>query len=374
MNRKFILIVLLILVSALSVCADEEVVPQPYEEETPSTSPVQTAPYPTDSREMPDEGPSSSTGPIIPPTIETQETPIIDSSAEDIRVVGYITHWKFESLPGIRLEELTHLIWQGVEVTSGTDPTLRVSGSADWQQIPEAVAAAHGAGIKAMVSLIGHWNQTDLNKIWKSSKLREKLIENLIDMVETYNLDGIDLDNEGTCDPATYSLFIKELYEAIAPLGKMISLAGSPYGACIEKGASRYLDFINLMTYDMGKGKGYPYHSTLEESVQALDLWADNGIPKEKLLMGIPFYGRDAHVNAFEYQWIVEKYNPNPDQNEMSEPTAVGGKIWWNGIDLVKQKVQYVIENGFGGVMVYEVGIDSPGNFSLLEAIFEELG
>jgi len=315
------------------------------------------------------ETPQSSTSPSPLPE-KPEPTPVIPS---DFRVVGYITHWHLERLPYINMEMLTHLIWQGIEVTSGTDPTLRVSNDASWDQIPRVIDAGHAKGIKVMVSLVGPWNVSDLSQIWQSPAERTKLIANLKNLVETYNLDGIDVDNESTCNPALYALFLKELYESLAPQGKIISLAANPNKVCLNPDTAKYLEFINVMTYDMAKITVYPYHSTLKESAQAMNLWVGAGIPQDKLLMGIPFYGRDAHVTGFEYQWIVDKYHPLPSQNQVSEPLAAGGVIWWNGIDLVKQKVDYARNSGFGGVMVYEVSIDKFDEQSLLRAIYDEL-
>lgn len=69
--------------------------------------------------------------------------------------------------------------------------------------------------------------------------------------------------------------------------------------------------------------------------------------------------------------------NPAPDQNEAAIATfqgepITGGVLWWNGINLAKQKVDFVIANGFGGFMVYEVGTDKLQDpRSLLEVIYQ---
>ncbi len=332
----------------------------------------------------PTTGPSpapsaNATGPIsqtTPPATSPSTTPETTAPAAippSTRVVGYITHWHINRLPQVRLDMLTHLIWQGVEVTSGTDPTLHVSNDAGWEQIPRVAAAAHDRGIKMLVSLVGPWDKPDLSRIWESPPERAKLVAGLVKLVEDYNLDGIDIDNESTCEPAVYDSFLKELHESLAPLGKIITLAANPNKVCLNAGSAEYLDFINLMTYDMYQQAGYPFHSTLQESIKALKLWADAGLPKDKLLMGIPFYGRDGDSAGFEYSWIVDNYHPLPGQNHVYEPSVVGGVIWWNGIDLVKQKVGYARDNGFGGIMVYEVAIDKFDDRSLLKTVFEEL-
>ncbi len=326
------------------------------------------------------QGTTSTTGPA---TIETStaaatsEPPAPSSTVAEtmpsgnLKVVGYITNWHLNRLSTLKLEGLTHLIFQGVVVTNGSDPTLLVANEAGWWQITDVVTAGHANNAKVLISLIGFWKESYINQIWQSPDLRGKLIENLKDLVVNYELDGVDIDNENSPNnPALYSTFIRELYAVLNPLGKIITMAVNPYGVSIEPEASGYLDFINVMTYDMDIGKGYPYHSTFEDSVKAIQLWAAGGVPKDKILIGIPFYGRDGDDTFYEYWWIVDKYKPGPDQNEISEPQATGGIIWWNGPDLAQEKTYYVRDNGFGGVMMYEIGTDSLDGFSLLESIY----
>lgn len=301
-----------------------------------------------------------------PSPTETTATTVPGSS--NLKVVGYVTHWHLNKLPSIKLKGLTHLIWQGIEVTSSSDPTLVVASNAGWWQITDVVTAGHNNGAKVLVSLIGEWGQSSLTDVWNSPKLRTQLIKNLTDMVNSYDLDGIDIDNENNnCDANLYSTFIKELYDAISPLGKTITIAGSPYGVCINSSVYSDIDFVNVMTYDMA----VPDHSTYDDSVRAMELWASAGVPKEKLLIGIPFYGRDGDVTSYEYWWIVNKYKPTPDQNQVMEPKASGGIIWWNGPELAKEKVQYVKDNGYGGVMMYELGEDSQDGSSLLQSVYD---
>lgn len=380
MRPALILVILAILVTgAFTSCGDEALsVPLNLVPETPAlTTPVTTPSPMVENQEPPTPSyPSPTLETVIPTPAPPQITPSIEPEPGPppvFRVVGYITHWRFSRLAGMKLEGLTHLIWQGVEVTDAGNPTLRVSGNGDWGQIPALVETGHSSGVKVLVSLIGFWNDSDLSKIWESAEQRKRLIENLKDLVETYNLDGIDIDNESGCDREVYSTFVKELHDALSPPGKIITLAGSPYNVCINRDVFQYVDFINLMTYDMVRGKGYPYHSTLEESAQALNLWVDEEMPKDKILMGIPFHGRDDYDGYFEYWWIVDRYNPGPDQNQASEPNAAGNVIWWNGAELVKEKVVYARDNGFGGVMMYELGTDSVGSLSLLESVYDAL-
>lgn len=369
-------IIILVTTSVLACNSDQNSVPSEKTPEltelpdlrntsTPATSqPVGTSE--TTSTTIPD---SSTTTPYSSPPPDITET-TKDINATDFKVVGYVTHWHLNKLSNIKLKGLTHLIWQGIEITDSSNPDLRVANNAGWWQISDVVSAGHADGIKVLASLIGPWNESSLNNLWKSSDQRKKLVENLLDMVRSYDLDGIDIDNENKgWDMSLYSTFVRELHEALSPLDKIISVAGSPYRVSLTSDVFPLVDFINLMTYDMGA----PDHSTLDDSMQAVELWANQGMPREKLLIGIPFYGRDGDTTGYEYWWIVEKYNPDPDQNEVSESKAAGGIIWWNGVDLAKEKVLYARLNNLGGIMMYELAQDSAGNSSLLQSVYDAL-
>ena len=87
------------------------------------------------------------------------------------------------------------------------------------------VAAGHAAGIKVSISLAT--NETALGSIVNSPTLLPQLITNVVNMVETYNADGIVVDWEkaGTTQ-AQANLLITDLYAALHPLNKLISFAG----------------------------------------------------------------------------------------------------------------------------------------------------
>lgn len=307
---------------------------------------------------------------IAASTNTTTTVNVTTPEARQFRIVGYISHWHLSRMSEFDLSGLTHLIWQGVEVVSGKDPTLLVAEDAGWDQVRQVAEAGHHADVTVLVSLIGSWNTTSLNEVWSSPELRKELIDNLVDMVETYDLDGVDIDNENTCEPQLFTIFIDELHEALSSRDKIITLAAHPNRVCITPETAAQLDFIGLMTYDLYTGRGYPYHSTFEESVDSMELWADSGIEREKFNMGIPFYGRDATGNGYEYRWIMDTFHPGPDQNEVYSTDKL---IWWNGPDLVRKKIEYVMDEGFGGVMVYEIGQDYPGTGSLLSAVYKQV-
>jgi GH18 family chitinase len=87
-------------------------------------------------------------------------------------------------------------------------------------------------------------------------------------------------------------------------------------------------------------------------------------VPKEKLVLGVPFYGR--HVKrrdqAMSYREIVGKHKP-------AAGTDVIDGVYFNGPATIRRKAEYAVEAGLGGVMAWELGQDAAGERSLLRVI-----
>lgn len=208
------------------------------------------------------------------------------------------------------------------------------------------VATAHANGVKVLVCLGGPYNNGDLNAVTASPTLRAALVNNLKNLVNTYNLDGIDIDWESGPDPNIYAQFVKELKTAMPD--KIISVIGVFMNININPSAEPYVDIVNIMSYDYWVPTyGATEYGDLSQVSRSMNLWAAGGFPKSKLVMGIPLR---------TYPWgswssIVDNYNPPSYANS-------AGGYTFNGIDLVKQKANFVRDNGFGGFFFYELSLD----------------
>ena len=79
-------------------------------------------------------------------------------------------------------------------------------------------------------------------------------------------------------------------------------------------GMAKYLDYVNVMTYDFHgdwehqTGENSPLFSSDDYNAAfAMNYWAQKGMPKQKLLMGIATYG---------YGWKLN----DPNNNGMTAP------------------------------------------------------
>ena len=105
-------------------------------------------------------------------------------------------------------------------------------------------------------------------------------------------------------------------------------------------------------------------HSTFEAAQQDVQALVAAGAPREKIILGLPLYGRQVknREQALAYRDLVAKYQPKPETDEVNG-------LYFNGPATIRRKTEFVRAAGLGGVMVWELGQDASGEQSLLKAI-----
>ena len=109
------------------------------------------------------------------------------------------------------------------------------------------------------------------------------------------------------------------------------------------------------MTYD----KGTP-HSSFDEMVKDMKHWEEI-VPKNKLVAGLPFYGRNKSGKALSFRNISSRFKPNPDSD-------LAGGFHYNSPKTILKKVEYIYSQKYAGVMIWELGQDSE-DYTLLKSI-----
>lgn len=289
------------------------------------------------------------------------------ASEREMRIIGYFPYWRTNKLPYIPYDNLTHLVF--AFVLPNTDATLQPIPNAFY--VEEVIQKAHEHGVKVLLGC-GGWSSGDgflpLEAVFKQAtetdcKIRT-LVENLMHLVREYKFDGIELSwlhpRYQDVTQTQYEKLIHELHKQLKPLGLLLSSSilcgvnaeGIPmYDAAAQtENAWNYLDWVSVAAYDGGDGEK---HSPYELMVNACEYWRDKrGIPAEKIVASIPFYGRPTWCAYFE----ILEFDPDADSKDV---VVIHGKdVYYNGKETVRKKAKWAKEN-VGGISVWELTQDS---------------
>jgi len=244
--------------------------------------------------------------------------------------------------------------------------------------ISTIVNAAHAKQTKVLISIGGGSAPAYYSKLL-SDTLRNILISNLVNIAVKYNLDGIDVDLEGERIDKNYEAFVTGLSAALRPDGKLLTSAvATAYKSRYTDKALAVYDFINIMSYDK-TGPWRPQdagpHAPYDMAVADLDYWTNTRhIAKEKLSLGLPFYGYGFGTGAppdINFKNLITQYPGAENADQFVVPG--GGVIYYNGITTIKNKTTLALQNA-GGIMIWQLLGDAEGDNSLLNVINNTVG
>ncbi len=215
-------------------------------------------------------------------------------------------------------------------------------------------------------------------------------MEEVIKYTKEFCFDGVDIDWEKwsydekkrplRIEQKGLVVLLHDLKKALTPIGKQLSMdvygsiwAGKNY---LDE-AEQYVDQVHIMAYDFsGKWSEPMPHSSIAQAFgwdkklpnSGVNYWLnERKWPKDKLYLGIPFYGRDfndENVRGKPYREILEEF---PNAHESDEIN----KIYYNSPKTVRRKVELAMEKDLGGVMIWELTQDTKGEKSLLKSVFD---
>jgi len=310
------------------------------------------------------------TTPTTSPSIMPNEAPmqnqahLTTSPKDTFRIIGYVTDG-YPLMKQIPYSQLTHINY--AFVIPDDDGSLRPIANG-WK-LKELVTYAHENNVKVLVS-VGGWGWDDeFEALAADATSRARFVDALDQFAQDYALDGIDIDWEypgpGQESAQNFVTLMTELKARVQPQGKLLTTAVVALGKTGEDILPEIfdlVDFMNIMAYD-GGGQN---HSSYEYAVQALDFWSSRGLPKEKMVLGVPFYARPSEAS---YRKLVE----NDPQAALQDVTEyLGAKVFYNGIPTMQSKTELALQRG-SGIMIWELSQDTLDDTSLLNAIFQTI-
>ncbi|EFR03515.1 endochitinase 1 [Nannizzia gypsea CBS 118893] len=280
--------------------------------------------------------------------------------------------------------------------------------------------------MKTLIS-IGGWTYKDAFSGPASTDTgRQTFAKSSVKMLADYGFDGIDIDWEyptNEKEAGDFVLLLAEVRKALDEYSKSIgdgykylltvaSPAGASHYNIMKLGEmDKHLDFWNLMAYDYsGKWDQTSGHSanifssttdktsTKFNTQDALLAYYAAGIKPEKIVLGMPLYGRSftgtenkpgasfSGVGEGSFEDGVWNYKDLPQpgatvvecEQEVASYSYDPAKKLFISYDTPKiagMKANYLRQMGLGGTMWWEASGDKPkGEGSLVETVIERLG
>ncbi|XP_076975578.1 oviduct-specific glycoprotein [Tamandua tetradactyla] len=270
--------------------------------------------------------------------------------------------------------------------------------------------------LKTLLS-IGGWNfgTSRFTAMLSTSNNRRKFVDSVISLLRTHGFDGLDLfflypglRGSPSHDRWTFLFLIEELLfafqkESVFTLRPRLLLSAAVSGVphIIEtsyhvRHLGRLLDFINVLSYDfhgsweMFTGHNSPLVSLVgdpKSSAYAMNYWRKLGAPSEKLIMGLPTYGRTFHLLKasknglrakaigpsspgkytkqagflayYEICSFVQRAKKNWIDYQFV-PYAYKGEEWvgFDDVTSFSYKASFIMKEHFGGAMVWTLDLD----------------
>ena len=258
-----------------------------------------------------------------------------------------------------------------------------------------------------VIAAIGGWAADGFSDAALTPTSRYNFARNVQKLINDYKLDGIDLDWEYPGSSASgiksrpqdrdnFTLLITALRDVLGP-NTWISVAGTGDSTYINNSVeidkiAPLITHFNLMSYDFTAGEtgssGQKHQANLYDSALSLpgystDRYVRNlinaGMPSEKILLGVPFYGRLGATITKSYDELRKSYI-NKDgyeyrfDNDAKVPYLVRDGEFAMSFDnevSIFLKAQYVLENCLGGIFSWQSTFDQAN--ILARAMYESI-
>lgn len=298
-------------------------------------------------------------------------------NAQERVVASYVTSWT-EVMPDPFL--LTHVNYAFGHVNRTFDG-VRIDNV---QRLKDIVALKQQNPNLKVVLSIGGWGSGNFCEMAADKDSRRSFARDCARKAEELGLDGIDIDweypGDGTGaniswsrrDKENYNLLMKELRKALGK-DRLLTLASCCDPRYIDfNEVMKYVDFVNLMTYDMGSRN--QFHCALHKSgntgewttESSIEAHIKAGVPAGRIVMGVPFYGKGSvrmpRGGDFKGIYPVEAPFIEKWDEQACAPYLVNEKgefvFGFENERSLNVKCDYIREHGLLGIMNWEYAGD----------------
>lgn len=237
--------------------------------------------------------------------------------------------------------------------------------------------------------------------VLRNPEVQETLITNLLAEMKTKGYSGLNIDFEYIYpeDRENYNNFLRRVVQRLHPEGFSVSTAVAPkeradqegllYEAHDYRAHGEIVDFVVLMTYEWGWAGGRPWAIAPINKVRDVLDYAVTEIPPEKILMGVPLYGRDWRI-PWEEGTFARTVSPKEAvdlaarygvaiqydetyQSPFFQYTDENGQrheVWFEDARSMQVKYDTVKQYGLRGISYWVLGNPFPQNWPVLQNNF----
>ena len=269
-------------------------------------------------------------------------------------VAGYLPDYRMATWSK-QTAGLTDVIYFGM--------SMQPDGVFDTSQVsPEHLAKLRQLKAKTNCRLlftVGGWEKSaGFARLVSDQQRRTAFIEDAYAYCQRNGFDGIDFDwehPEGAEQIEGLARLLRETHAKFSPNRLIVTIAQAGWQD-LGKDVYDSVDRVHLMAYD----HSFP-QATIPKAKQDVQRLIAAGCPRNKIVLGLPFYGRDKSENAKTYAQLLP---------QASDPASdVVNGFAFNSADTITAKTRMAKQGKLAGVMIWELGQDATGDRSLLNAI-----
>ena len=339
----------------------------------------------------PPGGNEETTDPTNPTNPTNPTTPTEPST--DYVIVGY-AYADSGPLPDPNL--LTHINFSFAKINDDFE-TLYIRDKKQNRLRQIVGLKAQNPKLKVLLS-VGGWGAGNFSEMAADDTHRLNFCKNCLKAVQDYGLDGIDIDWEyptsssagissSPNDKRNFTYLLRDLRTTLGD-DLLVTMASEASGNYIDwSSCIQYLDFVNIMSYDMGKppyhnAALYPSPKTKMSCDEAVAKHLAKGVPLNKMNLGLAFFGRvDREIltgDELDYNEILPimgNYTKCWDPTAMVPflTTASGTMVLsYDDEESIGLKADYVKQKGLLGAMYWDIEADDS-NWTLGKAVATRL-
>jgi hypothetical protein len=249
-------------------------------------------------------------------------------------------------------------------------------------------------GVDLHFSSGGATNSGMFHTIGQNATATANFANEIADAMITHGMVGWDLDWEfprSAAEQISQVNILKAVHDEFTSRGKRdewhiaIAVGGETPSVGIQgvyhtdycsANAFQYIDYLNMMSYDIGRNISGDYnHSSYADAVNNVIDWNNKGCPIEKMVLGVPFYARHKTSRGLPPGGFYDiTYGTMSNDDPVTYFNQdFKGDYYYNGAPTLKQKVDYIMQAGGVGVMIWEVTYDRFDSYSLLKSLHDEM-